>query len=187
MYSIALSGAAHSGKSEVAAFFEELFEERGLDKHHILKFADPIYQSLECHGQFNKNRLAMQKLSDVMKECYGENIYVNHFRDIYYKTKKQSACYGGPDLIICDDLRYIQEFDLVKSLGFVTIAITADEETRRRRAKELGVEFSDSHSSETEVESLVTRCDFIIENGRDTKMEDLRAAVEFVFNSITDK
>lgn len=161
MFKIAVIGSQCAGKTTVA-------EKLMFQFHHsrLLKFAKPHYDVLRVLGQ-GKNRAFMQKFSDVAKEHFGQDIFIEAFKMNCKELEKKS-----PDLIVCDDLRYQKELDAAKALGFYTVFVDADEEIRRQRAERQGLAFITGHNSEAEVDSLKTQADIIILNNGDIEIVD---------------
>lgn len=146
---IAVAGPQCSGKSEIIHLLT-----KDLDEFEIIKFADPIYNTLSCLHQ-TKNRLFMQEFSDVSKKYFGEDIFVRIF-----STNVQHSDYAH---LFCDDVRYINELAKIHELGFISIYVDADEIVRKKRAALNNLVYNANHSSE-DVEHLRGYCKYYINN-----------------------
>lgn len=155
MMKFGIVGNQCAGKTTVAKMISNLTP----DKCDVVKFADPIYDTLSALGQ-SKNRLFMQQFSDLAKEHFGDDVFVNRFEIEIEADEKLKYC----ETIICDDCRYPFEFELLKKHDFTTIGILSPREVRVERAKSLGIQFIENHSSEQYVDELIEGCDYIIQN-----------------------
>jgi len=156
MKRIAVIGKQCSGKSTVA---------KSILSHYngeMIKFADPLYRMLYVLNQ-DKNRGFMQEGADVVKKYFGENIFVQLFRENVrgYMASPQPR---KPEIIVCDDLRYKVELDAARDMGFGLVFVHAMPAKRRERAKKQGLDFIEEHSSECEVDSLRQYADVDIKN-----------------------
>ena len=157
-FKIAIIGAQCSGKTTVA---NEIIRQCG-NNFKIVKFADPIYGTLDCLSE-KKNRLFMQEFSDLAKKHFGEAVFVNAFKSKIESIEGQSMLGVCPD-IICDDIRYWIEYDMCRQLGFKIVYVRADEYVRQSRAAAQGLVFSPDHSSERFVDDIGKQADVIIVN-----------------------
>jgi len=171
---IAIIGEQCSGKTTAANFIAELFK-----IHYIHKFADPIYGVLGCLGQ-GKNRLFMQEFSDLAKSHFGLGIFVELFeKEILTRELLEEELwlekYGSDSwAIICDDLRYMRELELVKKLGFKVMAINTIKDIRQTRATNQGLDFNENHSSESEVQDLIWHADSVLMDSGAVTLELLK-------------
>ena len=158
---IGIIGQQCAGKTTAAKFVSELF-----DTIVVVKFADPIYGTLKALRK-KKNRAFMQEFGDFAKKHFGELVFVENFIQSVKNIEKQlvlkkSGIKESENLIICDDIRRTYEFDAVKELGFKIISIDSMTKIRKERAEAKGLEFIESHNSETEIPTLVYKSDFVI-------------------------
>jgi len=151
MKKFAIIGQQCSGKTSAANFIAGEFE-----YPYILKFAQPIYNTIGVLKQ-PKHRAFMQQFSDLAKKHFGPLI----FTDIFLATAKELEKEMF-DVVLCDDMRFQQELDAVRQIGFKVISIDAPSHIRKRRAESLGLEFIENHNSETEVPKLIGQADFVI-------------------------
>lgn len=157
MLRVAIIGEQCAGKTEAAKAIEKY-----AGKASIIKFAGPIYSTLQALG-VEKDRRFMQEFSDLSKKHFGNDIFVRRFCESVESMKKL-GCTGT---LICDDVRYPAELKTCKALGFYTIYVGASEQVRRQRAKIQGLDFAENHSSETYVRSMKRMADEVIDNSMD--------------------
>lgn len=157
MRKIAIIGEQCAGKSTIAEIIKQL-----VSHPTVVKFADPIYRSLEALGQEKGPgwRGFAQESSDVAKKYYGDDVYVRAFEH----TVEQIELLGFAQTLICDDVRYPDELDLCRELGFKFIYVSAFEFVRMQRAAEQGLEFKTDHSSERQVKELKAVAGVVINN-----------------------
>ncbi len=122
------------------------------------KFAQPIYDVLAAIEK-PKHRLFMQQFSDLAKEHFGLNI----FNEIARKRIQDYINEGYH--ILCDDVRFEAEVDLLKEFGFSFFYVETAEEKRKAR---IGHLFRNpSHNSEAQVAGLSKECPLtVVNNGR---------------------
>lgn len=170
----AFIGKMRAGKSTAC---ELLVNALKPDEVHLLKFADPIYQCLPIFRQEKKHRLFMQKVGDAARLSLGDDIFERIFSQRYFEIEHRVTSQDTmlrPEqqdrvLILCDDVRFLGEYDLVKTLGFLTVGIYANELTRRER--DPGTWGDNRHRSETELDKLVP--DIFVAN--EGSLDELRA------------
>ncbi|MCK5862819.1 MAG: hypothetical protein KAH38_10055 [Candidatus Hydrogenedentes bacterium] len=124
----------------------------------IVKFAEPFYNVLRLFEK-PKNRAFMQGLSDVAKECFGDEIFTELFAKKMEWRHQRFA-----DFWMCDDVRYLHEVKWLKANGWKLIFLYTETGVRRVRAAALGLEFITNHPSEIQVPELVSHCDLWINN-----------------------
>jgi len=171
IYKIAVIGQQCSGKTTAANFFIKNFEH-----HATVKIARPIYDTLKALKQ-EKHRAFMQQFADLAKKHFGETILVDIFEknvlELYDRFDQNGDTVMGKDcLIVCDDIRFPYELEIVNRLGFILVAISAVDKVRKARAEKLNLAFIENHDSELLVPQLIPKADFIIwDNG--ISMEEL--------------
>ena len=99
----------------------------------------------------------MQQFSDLAKEHFGMAVLNN-----VSKNTLHSLCDVENLTIICDDVRYQFEMDLLKEYDFTFIYIDAPEETRAFRLGELFK--NPNHNSEISISELKDQCHLSIIN-----------------------
>lgn len=182
MDKIAIIGQQCAGKSTIADMVLDCYSKGG-----IIKFADPIYDTLKIFGQ-QKNRAFMQGLGDLAKEHFGQNIYVKLFSE---GVKELEETTNERDyILVCDDIRFPYELDEAKLRGFKVIFVGADRDIRQQRANKLNLDFIEGHGSEIHVPALAEMADVKIDNST-LSTEELRQQVELIiddhFNSSITK
>lgn len=157
---IAITGKQCAGKTTLLKFFIKKYGGKEI------KFIDKLHQINGLSG-VPKNRGFMQDMGEAIRKYFGKDYFVKDF----IKRASETS-----DNLFCDDVRKIIEFDTVKKTGFFTIYIDADNEIRKKRAENLGLDFIEEHPAESEIELLKDMCDIIIKND-DTlqKLEDFVA------------
>ena len=155
---VAFVGKLQSGKTTALEYYRKLIIDRGLPVIPI-KFAAPLYESQALFNPNNvfKNRPFLQKLSDLAKECFGQDILSRIF-------EKNLCCLRYSRNFLCDDVRTSSDFNTAKSLGFYTIGIKSTDKNRKDRKPETftGTE----HVTEIEIDSLIKKCDSVIVNNK---------------------
>lgn len=188
LYKIAISGKAKSGKNTVGQL---LTENMG---HHVkyIAFADPIkqmarlmfpnipkkwlYGSSELRskvipGAFKNNDplTVRQLLIDIGTDCgriYKEDVWLNAFDHTFKKILKKNTH------IIVTDVRFRNEFDHLKKLGFYQIRLLRD--------SHLEID----HVSETNQDTIKNdEFDYILRNN--STLEDLKKEVSRIVSIIS--
>lgn len=122
MVKIAFSGKFTSGKSTAAKIVKELCPET-----KILSFATKLKEiGEEMYGMVGKDRKLLINIGIKMREI-DEDVWLNYvsnqFRNFEY--------------IVIDDLRFPNEYNKLKSEGFVLVRLSINKETQLERIKEL--------------------------------------------------
>lgn len=162
---IAFTGKMGAGKSTATLSSLGLFTEKyGFDdtKGFIIAFANPLHQCAMAFHCKEKPRKFLQRVGDVAREEFGDDIIEKIFQENVENliNKRIPGMPEGNVLIMVDDLRFLNEYKLVKELGFTVIRVETDEEVRKKR---LGNLFTNvKHRSETEMELFAP--DFVIQN-----------------------
>ena len=118
---LAIAGKMGSGKSHLAKRIKEL-------KPHaeILSFAGGVKRiAAELFGVVVKDRQSLIQIAEKMKEIDGD-VWVN-------LVIKQARALTHP---IVDDLRFHNEYERLKALGYVIVKIDVDESQRQAQLKE---------------------------------------------------
>jgi len=173
---VAFIGKLQSGKTTAVKYYEKLIISRCLPVTSI-KFATPLYGS---HDLFNlnnefKNRSFLQKLSDLAKECFGQDILSRVF------TRNLSDLGdGGFRSFLCDDVRVSSDFNTAKSFKFYTVGIKSSDKNRKNRKPETFT--GTKHKTETEIDKLIKKCDTVITN--DGSLEEFEKKLLFIYKRI---
>lgn len=122
MFKLAFGHKARCGKDTAAEYIEKILIQKGY-KVKKLKFAKYIYEISEFIQKYLnkpiiKDPNLLQLLGNSLRNLYDLNIWV----DALYKEYIQSIN-DGYNIIIITDLRYPNEYDMLKNLGFIFIKI----------------------------------------------------------------
>lgn len=116
---IAVTGGFGSGKSELVNIISNL---HGSNKVTTLKFAQPLYDIQKLIQNYlnlplSKDRNLLQLIGTEWGRKKDPDVWVNQFLNNLDKLKSYY------DVIICDDMRYFNEFNALKEKGFLTVKI----------------------------------------------------------------
>lgn len=117
---IAVLGKMGSGKTYISKLLTEKYN------LEIYSFGTKIKNiAYELFNMEKKDRKLLQTIADYMKYI-DKDVWVNYIiKQIQYK-----------DNIIIDDLRFKNEADSLKKLGFIIIGLDIDESTQQMRLRE---------------------------------------------------
>jgi len=165
IYKIAFTGPFGSGKTTAAIITTGLLSEMyGGDNAiaYVIAFANPVKQCSLAFHRREKERRFLQRLSDLAREEFGDDIMERIFMANYESliTNKVPQLHQEHVAVMTDDLRFLNEYKLLKELGFVVIKIDADAEIRKRRLGDSYV--GTDHRSEIEMELFEP--DFVLYN-----------------------
>jgi hypothetical protein len=185
MYKIAICGRANSGKNSLSSLIDDelckLLNIDGLQKHNMA-FADPIKQIIKMmfpdvpnewlygpsearsnyiRGAFNNGDplTVRQCLIDIGQfyKKYNQNIWIDNFD---YRLNELDK--NGAKMVIATDLRFINEFNYLKSKDFKIIKLYRNES------------LNINHPSETEQDGIqASQFDYIVYNNG--SLDDLRS------------
>lgn len=123
---VLVSGKMGSGKSAFAKYLVDN------ERAEVRRFADPVYQiARDVFGMIKKDRNLLQGIGAKMREIDPE---------VYAKAFVRRVRYGDDRLVVADDLRFPNEFDMAKRVfgsDVVTVRITADHAKRLAKLEEL--------------------------------------------------
>jgi hypothetical protein len=138
---IAFSGPQGSGKTTIARSCG----------YPIYKFADPLYTMHHSirdilmglgEPMVGINGALLQLLgTDFGRKELGADIWVRIMR------RRLEAAWHMLDVVVIDDVRFLNELELVRDLGGFCVRLDCDEEIRRNRAEKWRV--NTGHASET--------------------------------------
>lgn len=147
---IGISGKMGSGKSTLADALEQHFLLSGLKGQPVsverFKFANVIYNlskviQKELGVEEYKDRELLQFLGAHYRKTYGTDFWAKQLKE------KMAITYNKP-IVIIDDVRYIEEVDVIKEMnGFLVRLDCSDTERGFRIGNQLFL--NTSHSSET--------------------------------------
>jgi energy-coupling factor transporter ATP-binding protein EcfA2 len=176
---IVFFGPMYSGKSTCARILTEILAEKSPHKVAVFNFAAPIKEmgaaiGINCYA--NKNsvhpeykvsaRQFMRALGDSLRELSIHPEY--SFTTLVMKRKIQET---SAKLILIDDLRYREEYNMLAKLGAIFVRIVRD-----------SAPLDASHSSETE--ALAFKEHFVLINNSE-KSEPLRELLRDLYKTIT--
>lgn len=147
---IAFGHKARSGKDTAAEYLQKNYG------GGIVKFASPLYE-ISHHVQetlsktITKDTLLLQTIGTSLKTVYGARVFV----DALVEKVKNSQGH-----LYVTDLRFPEEADALKSLGFTLVKIE-----RKKRP----IDRDPHHTSETALDDY--KFDFVIQN--DGSLDDL--------------
>ena len=170
----AFSGKIGSGKDFVATqIFPEFIPTRN---QLVMAFSDHFKidaiakYNLDRNRVFGSNKDAytrqiLQKLgTEEGRDVYGEDHWCNILNEkiLMYRNR-------GVESFIITDLRFLNEFSLIKSLGGCTVRIEAPERTNERVMAEANGNEEQAkgilqHRSETELDSHLSEFDIVLHN-----------------------
>lgn len=164
MLKIAFSGRQCAGKTTAAGFIREILtymiDDGDIYNSHIeyVKFAEPLYSAQKIFSE-KKDRIFLQELGDLVRKRFGEDFFT---KCAQHKIRKSRE--GYPLAIVVDDLRFEDEFFMLKDEGFLIVYIDSELENRLDRANTLGVVLHENHKSEEFIEGIKKRADVILSN-----------------------
>lgn len=159
MYKIAITGKANSGKNTVGKLLiKSLFKNTEDSKnHHFIAFADPLkkmtsitfpeiprkwlygpskYRAQVIPGAFKNGepltvRQVLIDLGNDFGRKYKSDIWIKNFDHTFNKLAKKQA-----SAIVVTDVRFRNEFDHLKTLGFFQIRLVRDAQLKISDASE---------------------------------------------------
>jgi hypothetical protein len=170
VHKLAFCGKMGAGKSvAIVSSLDCLADLYGGDNviGYSIKFANPLYQSMLAFHRMTKGqseRTFLQRLGDLARREFGDDIMEKIFSENVggVITNKLPIVSQEHVLISCDDVRFLNEYKLVKSLGFTVIRVDAPDEIRKQR---LGDAYTNvNHRSE--VELALFSPDYVIQNDK---------------------
>ena len=171
MTNIAFTGKMRAGKDTAADHLRNQFGGKNL------KFADPLYEMQReiyrianlSHPVGTRDRLLLQFLgTEWGRKTIDQNIWINVMAHTLETEPKDQN-------LFITDCRFVNEFNLLKSKGFVLVRIKRPLEDRIR-AGAINLE----HESETSLDEVPDSCyDYVLEN--DGSLQDYYAKVESMF------
>lgn len=116
---IGITGKFGCGKSEVCNIIKNI---SGLNAVGIIKFADPIYElSKMIYEHLGIHNKKDRKLLQFIGTDWGRKRDVNMWVDIF--SKNLETMKGFYNVLICDDLRFLNEYNFLKKEGFNLVKI----------------------------------------------------------------
>ena len=169
MKNVALFGEMGAGKTSVAKILEDVY---GYQK---ISLGTKIHSECKLHG--SETREEMQQYGQSMRKIFGEDTWCKYLEkrlNTEFKDKYKNH------LIVIDDARQVNEFYYFKELGFLPIAVVANEAIRlerlRKRVNYQVNQETKNHETEKQARICIQKCDIVIENNFDN-YENLKTAV----------
>lgn len=162
---IAMTGGMGVGKSTAIEAVNYTYP----DRVKLIKFAAPLYEMQEMiyrriyaaykrPDSFVKDRKLLQFLgSDWARESINPDVWVD-----LWKVEAAKALTTG-SIVVCDDCRYDNEAETIKSMGGLIIKITSNDAYKRINTR-AGIA---NHSSESGISDKFV--DFTVENNGSPK------------------
>jgi dephospho-CoA kinase len=156
---IAFSAKAGSGKSEAIKIIKET-----LPANEIInvKFADDLYSIMylvqdHLGIERHKDGKFLQIIGTEWGRNKDKNLWINRFKEKVERISKENP----NAIIVCDDVRMVNEFFCTQNLGFTMIRINRDLSLRESSL----VGRNTNHSSETEQDIIPDESfDYVINN-----------------------
>ena len=143
-----------SGKSTIARIIHDLYG------NEIYSLGFKIHKECELHGTGRREEL--QQYGQMMRHIFGDNVWCNYLLD---RAKNAFEMQRG---IVIDDARQLNEYDYFIKLGFLPVAVIADEDIRLNRLKNrVNYEVkkqSEQHETEVQARQNIKRCNIQIVN-----------------------
>lgn len=156
VHKIAFTGKMGAGKGAAAVLFPGIVSDvYGAEnvRAWIFSFAWPLKQCARIFHQndVKKPRIFLQRLGDLARREFGEDI-MDRILTENVQGLITNVIPNVPQkhiVIMCDDLRFLTEYELLKKMGFTVVCVEADEKIRQQR---LGDTFTNAnHRSEMEM------------------------------------
>lgn len=184
IYKLAFTGKMGSGKTSASLIaLGALTEKYGMDNSigYVISFAYPLHQCAVALHRKSKPRLFLQRLGDLARREFGDDIFERIFVDNIdgLITNRVPELDKNHILIMTDDLRFLGEYKVAKAMGFTIIRLEADEEIRQRRLDNTFL--NTNHRSELEMDQFEP--DFVIlNNENDPHMVSLSRKITALMN-----
>lgn len=197
---IFLGGTQGSGKTTGATFITNQLAD-GQWNFEIIKYADPLYEITRIVDRFfcrlvgrdpeAKNGKLMQKLgTDIGRELYGEDVWVNEAKKRADAVAEEAKACDQSHVVIFEDVRRENELmlkELFREAGYDVVSILFEAPLDVRKARAESFRPDTSHKSESELETLRDRFDYIIETSGDialkeSKLKEILKSIGIEFN-----
>lgn len=155
---ISVYGKMRSGKDAASNFLKHIGPYRQISYGGKLK--DFYHRIFGYNEELAKDRDGYQWFGQAMRGRY-PNVWVDHLDERIKLIQSNAQRFG----IIVSDMRQPNEFEHLKSRGFVMVKIDASDETRRARIEQAGEIVTEemlNHETEQSIDSF--DYDFVIDN-----------------------
>ena len=130
MHNIYFSGKMGSGKTTCGSYLKEKFG------YKQAKFAYPVYGIAEDYfGMIKKDVHLLQTIgTKVARDQINENIWINRFKEDLEIVEKTCVELNLINFyLVADDVRFLNEYEVLRDKGWFGIYLEASEETRCER------------------------------------------------------
>lgn len=169
-----------SGKTTLAGLMSQELKSRGYTPV-IQKFAQPLYDMQEyIYNRVGrsipqpKDRKLLQWLGTEWGRSLDKDIWINLFE----LDARNTLFFNDDKIIICDDVRFDNEADIISKLGGVIIEIIASDKVKDQRLLRVNT----GHASENGIDPI--KIDITIKNN--DSLFELEKSAKYISNIITD-
>lgn len=150
MVRIAISGKSRAGKDTIAGGLFDIFSIIR-ESVELVSFAKPLY---DCMYGVQKGLGQELKKDPRLLQFLGEGLRQLYDRDIFVNSAVKTISQITPNThVVVTDLRYKNEYNMLKSMGFVTIRVNR---------KDRPIDRDPTHISETDLDDATF--DYVIDN-----------------------
>lgn len=146
-FRLAIGGKMGTGKSTIADFLVKTFQFKRYSFAAKLK-----QEARELFDMTGKDRELLQTFGSKLRELK---------KDVWANYVMKQIRIEKPSRVVIDDMRFVNEADILMKNGFVLVCLYASSESMSER-KVVGSEFS-SHPSETEIDGIIP--DYALDTG----------------------
>lgn len=180
MLKIAIGGKSRTGKDTVAKIIKRLISHTRIfaesDTHEytrMLAFATPLYNCMYAvqdalERKHVKEPKLLQTLGEGLRQHYGDNVFMRIVEDEIYDEYDDSGLHRS---VIVTDLRYKNEYDMLRYHGFVTIRVLRPDRP---------IDRDPNHKSEIDLDDEL----FDYEIVNDGDLDHLELATSIVYDKI---
>lgn len=174
---IGITGKFGSGKSEVCNIIKNIC---GPNNVGVIKFADPIYElSKMIYEHLGIHNKKDRKLLQFIGTDWGRKRDIDIWVDIFAKNLSEMRRFYN--VLLCDDLRFLNEYNFLKKEGFNLVKIDRPDNN---------IEYSNggdlNHESEFGLDSIEKEdYDYYLENN--SSYDDFVYLVSEMFLDIKEK
>lgn len=154
---ILISGKQGSGKSTLAANLVAHFREKKLNPL-VIKFADSLYEMHNAVLRVLANQGVPVQPDKTLLQVLGEWARTRVHEDLFVQLMNMNIQFSGTaDVIIIDDLRFVNEFEGVE--GF-KVRLEASEDVRKVRCSQW--RDNSSHKSEIDLDNSLDKFNLVV-------------------------